>query len=619
MEATTVNKLKLKKAIEIRGGGKLCVLITAAIAFVLPFVAAANVDDGLLWVFKAKEGVANGSTDSSCFRDQLTVSAATTKTLTFNYPEGYPICFTNMTVKSGVANATYENQPCLFLGQPTNYIDGVLHVYLQNVTVPKAYLATGTEASFFARIKWDGRGFPNSGAQYPYNYAVPLFSNGHVWSTAANSKGWSIWLNASGGAWNNSSVRVVVGNKSSGPSDNALKIYPSDGWVDLAVTLRKDGSKTYITYFICKSASHDIRIVTAELDDPTFNAPSGNGSLGSDVPSGIYSNSDSYSNKSWNFRGAISEVRLWNRCLSEGEIRTVFAGQPQGWTVGADNGSADEFSDTECTSDFNPRTMQWSKMRKTLTAANPSVSFTATFPADRRYLPRTLHVKPILSEDAAGAQLDVRLNGTKIGTVKLRDGDNFFFVREKAFRRFVGSDGAATFTLTRAGNTAGTVMFDFLELTGSFQVGNIDNTSDSQAYSGFTWASQLYALYPSVEETSVCTANLPPEKTLNVYFPLKQAVADHYRFRFTARLFWQSQAVLPLSFMLNGVAIEPTEEVTPTRTLHFDIAPGVLQENNKFSIISGVSTKTTNTDYGIDYYRLDVINTDKPPMVISFR
>ena len=613
--------------------------LTVAIAFALSFTAVANIDDGLLWVFKAKEGVADGSTDSSDFRDQLTVSAATTKTLTFNYPEGYPICFTNMTVKSGVANATYENQPCLFLPQTTNWVDGVLHSYEQNATIPNAMLAKSTEgASFYARLKWLGRSRPQVGAQFPYNYDFSFFDNGHVWSETG--RGWIIRFGLYGNSPRGAYLEAVVKDKrvtaSSGNlvtdeaqwvagkiMGNACDIYApgekaSYEWVDIAVTFRyaSEEGRTYITFFKCPSGGHDVAIARGFVDR-SLAAPTGNGKVFGATTAEEHVGGAT----SGNFRGAVSEMRLWNRCLSEEEVRTVFAGQPQGWRIGADNGSADEFSDTECTSDFSPRTMQWSKMRKTLTAANPSVSLTATFPADRRNLPRVLRIKPIISEDAAGAQLDIRLNGTKIGTVKLRGGDNFFFVREQAFNRFVGSDGVATFTLTRTGNMAGTVMFDFLELTGSFQIGNRDNANGSASYSEFTWGTGASILYAAAEDTTIYRANLPPEKTMDIWFPLVKAVADHYKFRFSTHLFWQTEAQLPLTFSLNGVALQPTEELTPTRTFHFDIAPGVLQECNKFSITSGVSTRTDtgSKDYAIDYYRLDVINTDKPPFTVSFR
>lgn len=611
--------------------GRLTEFLVMAATFALSFTASANIDDGLLWVFKAKEGVANGSTSSSDFRDQLTVSAATTKTFTFNHPDGYPIYFTNMTVKSGVANATYENQPCLFLPQTTNWVDGVVYSYEQNVGIPKAMLSKSTEgASFYARLKWLGRSRP-SAQTYPYNYSFSIFDNGCNWANSGWGVRFSEYNGLSGDAWlgayvASSSLSCSSGNLVEDESEwdkrkvlgKACAISKSQDWVDVGVTFRcnHEEGKTYVTFFKCHCDSGRISIGRT-WTDKLLAAPALNGSLFGTTSAGEHVGGTI----SGNFRGAVSEIRLWDRCLSEDEMRTVFAGQPQGWTVGADNGSADEFSDTECVSEFNPRTMQWSKMRKTLTAANPSVSLTATFPADRRYLPRTLHIKPIISNDAVGAQLDVQLNGTTIGTVKLRDGDNFFFVEKREVGRLVGSDGVATFTLTRTGNTAGTVMFDFLELTGSFQIGNIDNTSDAQAYSGFTWMgwdSSLKEIYSSAEDTTIQPANLPPETTLNLYFPIKQVVADHYCFRLSTRLFWQSEERVPLSFALNDVAITPTEEVTPKRTFHFDIAPGVLRENNKFSIISGVATETTN-DYGIDYYRLDAINTDKLPFVIVVR
>lgn len=619
--------------------GGTAMFLTVAIAFALSFTAVANIDDGLLWVFKAKEGVADGSTDSSDFRDQLTVSAASTKTLTFNYPEGYPIYFTNMTVKSGVANATYENQPCLFLPQTTNWVDGVLHSYEQNATIPNAMLAKSTEgASFYARLKWLGRSRPQVGAQYPYNYNFQFFDNGHVWSEAG--RGWIIRFGLYGNSPRGAYLEAVVKDKGVTASSgnlvtdeaqwvagkimgDACDIYApgeiaSYEWVDIAVTFRyaSEEGRTYITFFKCPSGWHDVAIARGFVER-SLAAPTGNGKAFGGATAGEHIGGQT----SGNFRGAVSEMRLWNRCLSEEEVRTVFAGQPQGWRIGADNGSADEFSDTECTSDFSPRTMQWSKMRKTLTAANPSVSLTATFPADRRNLPRVLRIKPIISEDAAGAQLDIRLNGTKIGTVKLRGGDNFFFVREQAFNRFVGSDGVATFTLTRTGNMSGTVMFDFLELTGSFQIGNRDNANGSASYSEFTWGTGASILYSAAEDTKIYRANLPPEKTMDIRFPLAKTVADHYKFRLSTHLFWQTEAQLPLTFSLNGVAIQPTEELTPTRTFHFDIAPGVLQECNKFSITSGASTRTDSgsKDYAIDYYRLDVINTYKPPFTVSFR
>ncbi len=582
----------------------------------LSLSAAANVGDGLLWIFKARDGVADGTTDTSNFRDMLTVSAETTKRVEFSSVEGRAPYLTNMTVKAGVPN-TSETETCLYLGQPTNYVDGVLQVHLQSVAVPKAYLATGTEASFFARIKWEGRCFPNSGDAYPYNYAVPLFSNGHFWGTSATSRGWSVWLNADGGVSDNAALRVVVGNKHSSPSDAALKVYASDGWVDLAVTLRKDGDKTHVTYYICKSSSHNVRVVAYELDDPAFNDPTDDGSIGSDMPSKVYSADGNYKGKSWNFRGAIGEMRLWDRCLAEDEMRAVFAGQPQGWSVGVENGSADEFSDAECVDGFNPRTMQWGAMRKTLTAGNRSVSLSATFPADRRSLPRALRLKPILSAEATGAMLDVSLNGTSVGTVKLRrNRDSWLFVKESTFNQLVGPDEAATFTLSRTGNMAGTVMFDCLELTGSFQLGKIDSS-----YGEFTWHPNMSrSLYSSAEDTSIYVASLPPSSSLDVYFPLAQAVADRYRFRFSTRLYLQTEATLPLLFQLNGVDVLPTEEADPARTFHFDIEPGVLRENNKFSIFTGSSSVAEgNKDYAIDYYRLDVIDTEKTGFFIVVR
>lgn len=607
--------------------------IFGAVALTVAFstTATAGLDDGLLWVFRAKDGIADGATDMSNFRNQLTVSAASPQTLKFKNAEGRVPYLTNMTVKAGVENATFENQACLYLDQPTATIDGTLHTYEQQARIPSSMIATSTEGvSFFARVKWDGPSRKRNGS---WDSIIEFFQNGNDWL----GKGWGVEFEQYGNTAGNAWLRVVVGPKavsaktSNMISDkatwsegkflgNACDIYPVWGWVDIGVTLRSvpEEGRTYVTIFKCQNEVHSVSIGRTFVNR-ILQAPSHNDGLS--YLFGGTSGEHTAQDLASNFRGAVNEIRLWNRCLSEEEMKSVFAGRQQGWSIGVANGSPDEFSDSECVNDFNPRTMQWCGMRKTLTAAKPSVSITSVFPADRRNLPRTLHIKPILSAEATGAKLDISLNGANLGTLNLKEGDNWFFIKERTFGKLVGNDGTATFTLTRTGNMDGTVMFDFLELTGSFQIGKFDNKNKPESYSEFTWAKSR-DLYSTVENTVIYAANLEPLKTMDIRFHLRQAVADHYKFRFSTHLFWQTEEQLPLTFKLNDVAILPTEESeNPARTFIFDIEPGVLQECNKFSISAGASTRTDNGDksYAVDYYRLELINTDKKGLVFSCR
>lgn len=602
-------------------------LLTIA-ALVAPSLLAGP-DEGLVWAFKAKDGVADGSTDMADFRDQLTVSASSSTLFTFADDGVHKPFMTNLTVKSGIAAASYPNQTCLFLDQPTNYIDGVLHSYEQQVSVPNAMLSKSSEgASFFARVKWLGRSRPIVGDPYPYNYSFTIFDNGNDWS----SGGWSFMFGAYGGVAGNAWLGVSVAGAQAMANSSAIvsdasqwtaakfmgsycDVYAGDTWVDVGVTLRSapDEGRTYVTLFKCTESGQTVSIGRSFVEK-LLAAPSpyANGYIFGSSPAGEHVGDRT----GGNFRGAVSEVRLWDRCLDEEEMLTVFAGQQQGWTIGVENGSADEFSDSECVPNFNPRTMSWSGMRKTLTAGNPSVSITSVFPADRRNLPRVLHVRPILSSEAAtGAKLDVRLNGTDVGRISLRSGDRFLFIKESVFGSLVGSDGTATFTLTRSGNMTGEVAFDFLELTGSFQLGE----NNSSYANEFTWGLS-YNIFSGIEDTTVCTANFDPNRTMNLRFPLRQAVADHYRFRFSTHLFWNSESPLPLSFAINGVAVSPTEVVEPDRTFHFDFEPGVLREENVFTITSGASTVTEGYNgHAIDYYRLEVVNTDQEGTIIVLR
>lgn len=615
-------------------GKAVGVIIAVAVSAVLPSTAVADLDDGLLWIFRAKDGIADGSTDMSDFRDQLTVSAASTKTFNFSSAAGHSPYLTNMTVKAGVENATYENQACLYVDQPTNTIDGTFHAYRQMAKIPSSMIAKSTEGvSFFARVKWDGP--RRKKADGTWDNVIPFFMNGHNW----NNKGWGLELNQNGNTPGNAWLGVVVANTKAIAKDtnvvadesswtagkflgNACGIWRAEGWTDIGVTMRSVSAenKTYITIFRCNNEGRSIQIgrtfLNKMLATPDTSWDGFSYFFGDSSGDKTGAGNDS-------FAGAVRELRLWNRCLSDDEMRMVFAGQQQGWSIGAANDSANEFSDTECVGDFNPRTMSWSKMRKTLSSAYPSVSITTTFPVDRRNLPRVLHIKPILSSEAAGAKLDVSLNGANIGTVSLKEGDNWLFVKERIFSSLVGNDGVAAFTFTRSGNMSGTVMFDILELTGSFQIGKADNVNADGSFSEFTWVqNRNHELYSTVENIKPYPANISPNKTIDIYFPLRQAVADHYKFRFSTHLFWQTEAQLPLTFKLNNVDIQPTAELsTPNRTFSFDIEPGVLQECNKFTIRTGATTRTDSgdKDYAIDYYRLDVINTDKDGFILSFR
>lgn len=65
----------------------------------------AGPDEGLVWAFKAKDGVADGSTDMADFRDQLTVSASSTQVFRFADDGVHRPFMTNLTVKSGTCSS----------------------------------------------------------------------------------------------------------------------------------------------------------------------------------------------------------------------------------------------------------------------------------------------------------------------------------------------------------------------------------------------------------------------------------------------------------------------------------------------------------------------------------
>jgi hypothetical protein len=174
-------------------------------------------------------------------------------------------------------------------------------------------------------------------------------------------------------------------------------------------------------------------------------------------------------------------MKVYDRALSSAEFEQACAPYSDPlFTVGSKNGSTDEFSDETAEDVYIPFEMPWWKLRKTLTAENPSLSIKTSLTDVDKDVSRILEFTPFYSADCpADAGIEVLLNGTKVAEVhRNAETDRLVYLNGKKIDRLVSlTDGVypLTLTLKRVGGMGGTISFDRISLGGGWQLGKKDN------------------------------------------------------------------------------------------------------------------------------------------------
>lgn len=336
------------------------------------------------------------------------------------------------------------SRPCLVLPQEKKTENGSTYWAENGVVMPNSGVQPGSSGyvTIYTRFKWDG------------NTSSPNLLVGNGWNGTYGSavNGLSVYLNGSGnvGILNNNampycSAKVTAGN-----------------WYDLFVVARNEtiggAEKAVANVYLYKANSGaSPTLTTSSLTNNVMTFSSARLTLGC-----YLLNSTGWATKTnpRAFRGTIADVMLWDRAVTTAEMAEVMAGTVWGgeWQIGAANGSADEFGDTNPAAVFEPQTMPWSRMRKTLDASNATLSLATTMTSSEHQMSRALSFTPILS--GATAPVAVALNGTAVGEIDLASETSITLPKE--LWRHDGTPN--TLTVTRSGSASGTIQFDAIAL-----------------------------------------------------------------------------------------------------------------------------------------------------------
>lgn len=301
------------------------------------------------------------------------------------------------------------------------------------------------------------------------------------------------------------------------------------------------------------------------------------------------------------FRGAIHQFALWNRRLTEAEVREAFAyPRTDVFRVGMDNASGGEFikASPDGTA-VNPD--DWYTMPRAL-APGESVDIAFTVGARENGLPQLLRVGSV----DGGAKLALAVNGIARGGVDEAVDNGVRRLDAECFQ-----SGENVLRLTNTGT--GSVAFDYVQLGGSWRIGLEDGDnaefSDSPVGGGKTVGTDSAC---GVWRQLAGSVKAGGTNRVSVTIPAAVAAAGcPLRFSMYATLPAEAEAgyaeQYDWSLLVNGEMKKTGRFSSASRRLSVRFEPGELAAGtNTFSVVHEKGSSGNDAAFGMDYWRFEL-------------
>ena len=311
-------------------------------------------------------------------------------------------------------------------------------------------------------------------------------------------------------------------------------------------------------------------------------------------------------NKRKAFRGYYAALKAWNRVLTENEMFSVMSGRCGGtFNVGVANGSADEFGGSWYgTADpFDVVADKWQAMKKSLTAADRTLTLAVPIPEESNGLPRVLEIVPLFDGVGEACPVKVTANGIDVGTFDLMDAAKRAVVLRGGHARN-GANGRLTIAITRPEGCVGTLSFDALSLAGSWQIGADNGTSTDMTQQAQGITSVFIAgdpIYKHAQRGLTTTYN-----TLTIPFDVPTASAGQCDYLYEADLHdFKPDNTHPLHLEFNGETVWSSENATTGRVKVELAADSIRPGLNELKWV--YDTTTANNWMTFDYHRMKMV------------
>lgn len=587
----------------------------------LAFTAAAESGSGLVHWWRAKDLNDDGRLQANELYDAMTVSAATPLTASsitqdtkseMAVPVSIGTGVTSPSMRKVLSDAVYFS-----LNNPTNYVDGNLVANWQSVTLPKEASIGCEEGTVIARVKWHGCSSLKAGAGGGYNYNVALYANNY---NTTQKLGWRFGLRCYDSSTStqmypsfflgDGTVYTELGSFGAGSQFLVRK----DIWCDVAASFSRDAEGNTTVLFVMRNSlwsnNRDRKhytftktdTVTGTFPEPgAYNSYIGyNGMTGFEDPVGRGEDT---------FGGDIRDIRVYDRAMSEYEILSEFTDSPPLYAVGSVNSSGDEFSDVGPADVYEPDVMEWSRMRKTLNAANPAVSVKCNVEENGRELGRLVELKFV--EKDRPARIEVSANGARFGLKHVgNDGWVRFFVPASIMSSLEKDETTGmypmTLTFRRTDSIDADMTVDFLRVGGAWQLGSADGSYSEFGGTGDNYYNFYYNIgQRDVSKLGYALATTGSYTELDLFFRVGRWAAANLDYRLILKSVGKNSSAVMLK--LNGADETYREfamsEMSDGVSVLFPAGTLSGDDHIQLSCLTQDSTKWTT----IDFWRLEPV------------
>ena len=622
-------------------------LALALIVSLAATYAIADARDGLRHWWKAKDLNGDGLLQPSELCDMMTVSAATPLKANTIVQDATSEMAVPVSIGSGVLHPsmrkTYDSDTYFSLNNPTNYdSEGKLVANWQSITLPnKSSLAipgATLEGTVIARVKWHGLQAKKYQYISPnwvsnYQYAVTLFANNYYNDGA---RGWRVGLRMySSGESTLMYPALFIGNAKSQTelhaygSNSSLLRLRAGHWYDYAVSFRpsgEEGKMTALFVLRCNATAGDrvhgayeFTTTVTPKDVPAGWYPSYIGIDGMTTFKDPVGNATSGAGRGENtFGGDISEIKVYDRALSEYEILSEFTDSAPLCEVGSVNSSGDEFSDASAEAVYEPATMEWSKMRKTLNASHPSLSVKCDVEENGHGLGRLVELK-LIGENGGDKKIEVAANGRVFGRKAVEsDGWIRFFIRPGLMASLAKDAETGkyplTLTFTRRGDLSGDLVVDYLRVAGGWQLGTPNGSNSEFGGNGEDYYNFHYVLgQNNIKQLVSSIGNQSLYSFLNIYFPVGSWAADNLAHRLTIKTSVANAS--PIALKMNGAseayaAFQPGELYNGGAGATVNFPAGSLVGDNRLKL-ERTDAKNDQVWNYFDYWQFETLWTGR--------
>ena len=499
----------------------------------------------------------------------------------------------------------------------TTYTQNALHFYQDTDSSSTRSVRTGVcisnaavnaqTVTFYVRFKWDGVATANS--------ATPCY----IFENGKSGDGWhdtGVALNIDGVSVSGTTTNACLGFRGAKSSSKMTSLAITAGtWNDAFITFAQnaDNPQYTVTASVC----------TNSASKPTLKSESATESFAlsfatPNIVLGTYHNSAGAVTPSRGFRGDIAEFMAWERALTDEEKFEVMAAQHGSkWTVGALNGSADEFTDDDPAAVFEPESMPWRRMRRTLTAANPALSLKSSLASFEAGKPMIFSVTPLLSGVSA-APVSLSVNGTQVGSAVLSNArTSNIVIPGKLWTR--DGEGNVTVTFART-DTAGSVAIDALRLSGSWQsaaAGDGASGTDQSKAAAYAFAGDADVSHFT---RSMSVGNRSTNYVFGVYVPagMGERCGWTFRTRLTSRYNASNLTVAERHVLsVNGTAVATHEgNFGATESFEAEIPAGTLVDGMNYVSFAQTAPSSGKDWMYFDYWAMDLIPPPNPFVIV---